>query len=160
VNPIQSIQTDYLPPFISYFWSLVHNGGNVWAVDHPTTRETLPVKFVLKYDLLIWDIFYRLTNIHPSINSDIVYPKVLILAPDWFTCENTYKHLSNVNTEVLKKIIISCVYEGQNIESELYKKLLTEGCDILIATPTIVSDLIQKRHIHFAQLQMIVVSII
>jgi superfamily II DNA/RNA helicase len=53
-----------------------------------------------------------------------------------------------------------CVYEGQNIESELYRKLLTDGCDLLIATPTIINDLIQKRHIHFEQLQMIVVSLI
>jgi hypothetical protein len=158
INPIQSIQTDYLPPFISYLWPLVHQGSNVWAVDHPPTRETTPIKSVFKYDLLIWDKFYHLTNLHPSINSDIVYPKVLILAPDWFTCENTYKHLSNVNTDVLQKILMCCIYEGQNIEKDLYKKFLTEGCDLLIATPTIVADLIQKRHIHFEQLQMIVVS--
>lgn len=52
-----------------------------------------------------------------------------------------------------------CIYEGQNIENELYKKFLTQGCDLLIATPTIISDLIQKRYIHFEQLEMIVVSI-
>jgi len=160
INPIQSLQTDYLPSFISYLWPLVHHGANVWAVDHPTTRETTPIKFVLKYDLLIWDIFYRSTNVHPSLNSDIVYPKVLILAPDWFTCENTYKHLSDVNTDVLKKVVMCCIYEGQIIENELYRKLLTQGCDLLIATPTIVNDLIQKRHIHFEQLQMIVVSFV
>jgi superfamily II DNA/RNA helicase len=51
-----------------------------------------------------------------------------------------------------------CVYEGKNTENELYKQLLTQGCDLLIATPTIVNDLIQKRLIHFEQLQMIVVS--
>ncbi|CAF0875722.1 unnamed protein product [Adineta steineri] len=156
INPIQSIQIDYLSPLVSYLWPLIHHGAHVWAVDHPTTRETTPVKFVLKYDLLIWDIFYRINNLHPSINSDIVYPKVLILTPDWATCENTYKHLSNVNIDVLKKVNMCCIYEGQNIENELYRKLLTQGCDLLIATPTIVNDLIQKRHIHFEQLQMIV----
>ncbi|CAF1378940.1 unnamed protein product [Rotaria sordida] len=156
INPIQSIQTNYLPPFISYLWPLIYHGANVWAVDHPTTREITRVKFVLKYDLLIWNIFYRSTNINSSLNSNIVYPKVLILAPDWFTCENTYKHLSNVNTDILKKIIICCIYEGRNIENELYKKFLTQGCDLLIATPTIVNDLIQKRYIHFERLEMIV----
>ncbi|CAM4862983.1 unnamed protein product [Rotaria socialis] len=156
LNPIQSIQTNYLPSFISYLWPLVHHGGNVWAVDHPTTREAMQLKFVLKYDLFIWDRFYHSTNVHPSFNSDVVYPKVLILAPDWFTCENAYKHLSNVNTDVLKTVTMCCIYEGKNIESELYRKLLTQGCDLLIATPTIVNDLIQKRYIHFERLEMIV----
>ena len=114
------------------------------------------MKFVLKYDLLIWDKFYHSKSLHPSINSDIVYPKILILAPDWFTCENTYKHLSNVHTDVLKNVLMCCIYEGQNIESELYRKFLTQGCDLLIATPTIVNDLIQKRHIHFEQLELVV----
>lgn len=121
-------------------------------------RDSTPVKFILKYDLLIWDLFYRYsTKTYPVINSNIVYPKVLILAPDWFTCENTYKHLSNVNTDLLKTILMCCIYEGQNIETELYRQFLTQGCDLLIATPTIVNDLIQKRHIHFEQLQLIVV---
>ncbi|UJR31239.1 hypothetical protein I4U23_018741 [Adineta vaga] len=156
INPIQSIQSDYLPAFISYVWSLVHRGSHVWAVDHPSARETTPVKFVLKYDLLIWDLFYRTTSNYPTLNSGIVYPKVLILTPDWFTCENTYKHLSNVHSDVLKQVSMCCIYEGQNHENELYTKFLTQGCDLLIATPTIVHDLIQKRHIHFEQLQMIV----
>ncbi|CAF0898236.1 unnamed protein product [Adineta ricciae] len=156
VNPIQSIQTDYLPAFISYFWPLVHRGSHVWAVDHPPTRESSSVKFVLKYDLLVWDFFYRTTSNYPALNSDIVYPKVLILTPDWSTCENTYKHLSNVQADVLKNVLTCCVYEGQNHENDLYKKLLTNGCDLLIATPTVVNDLIQKRHIHFEQLQLIV----
>lgn len=131
---------------------------NLWAVDHPPLRDTTPIKFVLKYDLLVWNQFYCSSKTHPSINGDIVYPKVLILAPDWFTCENTYQHLSNVTTDVLKNVLMCCIYEGQNIESELYRKLLNQGCDLLIATPTTVQDLIQKRHIHFEQLQMIVVS--
>ena len=48
--------------------------------------------------------------------------------------------------------------KGQNIESELYRTFLSQGCDLLIATPTIVCDLIQKRHIHFERLEMLVVS--
>ena len=131
---------------------------NLWAVDHPPLRDTTPIKFVLKYDLLIWNQFYRTTKTHPSIVGDIVYPRVLILAPDWMTCETTYQHLSNVTTDVLKSTLMCCIYEGQNIETELYRKLLNQGCDLLIATPTIIQDLIQKRHIHFEQLQMIVVS--
>lgn len=158
INSIQSVQINYLPPLISYLWPLVHSGANVWAVDHPTTRETVSIKFVVKYDLLIWDIFYRSENIHSSLNGDIVYPKVLILAPDWFTCEKTFKHLSNVNTTILKQVTMCCIYEGQNIENELYRKFLTEGADLLVATPSIVSDLIQKRHIHFERLEIIVVS--
>lgn len=157
---MQSIQTNYLPPFISYLWPLVHHGVNLWAVDHPPLRDTTPIKFVLKYDLLIWNQFYRFNKTHPSINGDIVYPKVLILAPDWFTCENTYQHLSDVTTDLLKNLLMCCIYEGQNNESELYRKLLQQGCDLLIATPTIVQDLIQKRHIHFEQLQLIVVSLL
>lgn len=160
INPIQSIQTNYLPQFISYLWPLVHSGANVWAIDRPTTREAAQLKFILKYDLLIWDIFYRSTDTSPSFNGDIVYPKVLILAPDWSTCETTYKHLSNVNTDVLKKVTMCCIYEGENIESELYKNFLAKGSDLLIATPTIVNDLIQKRHIHFERIEMIVVSIL
>ena len=50
VNPIQSIQIDYLPPWISYLWPLVHHGKQLWAVDHPTvsyTHLTLPTKRIV-----------------------------------------------------------------------------------------------------------------
>ena len=156
INPIQSIQTDYLPSFISYLWPLVHDGHHLWAVDHPTSKETISIPFVMKYDLLIWNIFYRSSLVSPSIRGDLVYPKVLILAPDWSTCETTYKHLSNVHTDQLKKIQICCIYEGQNSPDDLYKSFMTHGCDLLITTPEILHDLIQQRHIHFEQLQMIV----
>ena len=159
INPIQSIQINYLPPLISYLWPLVHQGANVWTVDHLKVQSTTPIKFVLKYDLLIWELFYNAPDVRSSLSSNTIYPRVLILVPDWLTCENTYKHLSSTSTDTLKRIVIHYIYEGQNIEGELYRKLLKENCDLLIATPTIVNDLIQKRYIHFERLQMIVVSL-
>lgn len=119
---------------------------------------TVTTKFVMKYDLLVWNLFYHSTPVsHPS-PTEIIYPQVIILAPDWCTCESTYQHLTNANTDVLKQIRMSCLYEGCNIEDDLYKQVLSDGCDLLIVTPTIIQDLIQKRFIHFEQLQLIVVS--
>ena len=144
---------------MSYLWPLVHQGANVWAVDHPKIQDTTPTKFVLKYDLLVWELFHSAPTVRSSLSSNTIYPRVLILVPDWLTCENIYKHLSSASTDALKRIVIHHIYEGQNIEGELYRKLFKENCDLLIATPTIVNDLIQKRYIHFERLQMIVVSL-
>ena len=112
----------------------------------------------MKYDLLVWNLFYCSTPVSRPSTTEIIYPKVIILAPDWCTCESTYQHLTSGNTDVLKQMRVSCLYEGCNIEGELYRQVLTDGCDLLIATPTIIQDLIQKRLIHFEQLQLIVVS--
>lgn len=158
INPIQSIQTDYLPPWISYLWPLVHQGKHVWAVDHPTSKETMSIPFVMKYDLLIWNIFSRFSSISSSIRADLIYPKVLIIVPDWSTCETTLKHLKNVETDLFKKIQMYCIYEGQNCPDDLFRSFVNDGCDLLICTPLILHELIQRRFVHFEQLQMILVK--
>lgn len=142
---------------ISYLWPLIDRGENLWTVEHLIQRDLNALKFVYKYDLVIWNKFVQIQQSNSlRINCNIVYPKLLILAPDWFTCEYTYKHLSNVNKEILKNFSILSIYEGQNTEQDLYEKYRSQGCDLLITTPNILIDLIDKRLIHFEQLQLII----
>lgn len=157
LNRIQSIQIDYLPPLISYLWPLIDQGENVWTVEHLIQRDSNLFRFVYKYDLVIWNKYVQIQQSNNlRINGNTVYPKLLILAADWSTCEHAYKHLSNVEKDLLKNFLILTIYEGQNTEKELYENYLKHGCDLLITTPTILADLIDKRLIHFEQLQLII----
>lgn len=154
ISPIQSIQSPYLPSLISYLWPLVESGSNVWTVEYSTNKENSPSQFILKYDLLIWNSFFRLPKSSFVSTGANLYPKVLILAPDWSTCESINEHLNKMKSDQFKKFIVRCFYEGQHLAIDS----IIEPSDILITTPTMIDELIQKRLIHFEQTQLILVS--
>jgi hypothetical protein len=142
----------YLPPLLSYLWPLAYRGANVWTVDHPTGKDSAAMKFVFKYDLLVWHFFYQRTEMNTENKTTIVYPRVLIVAPDWSSCETIKERLTSSFIEPL------CLYEGKEAESEFYKPLFASACDLLIVTPRILEELIDKRWIHFERVHLLIVS--
>ncbi|CAF1531005.1 unnamed protein product [Didymodactylos carnosus] len=137
---------------LSYLWPLFHSRSNVFVSEH--TKDNVVRNFHLKYDLPLLNFLHTQVEHHDTAQQT-TYPSVLILYPTWSACKTAYDHSEKCYSEqYFEKISVCLIYEGQwSNEQDLYRQLITNGCDVLISTATIVNNLIQYHHIHFEQIK-------
>ncbi|CAF1500004.1 unnamed protein product, partial [Didymodactylos carnosus] len=147
-----SRQSAYQGTIVSYLWPLFHSRSNVFVSEH--TKDNVVRNFHLKYDLPLLNFLHTQVEHHDTAQQT-TYPSVLILYPTWSACKTAYDHSEKCYSEqYFEKISVCLIYEGQwSNEQDLYRQLITNGCDVLISTATIVNNLIQYHHIHFEQIK-------